>query len=118
MAAEIAADGGTNGRMEGTFAKLGEKPEALELVFDGVFEFGEAQLDSGLVQSLIQFGEGIGRSDVHAGDRFCGNDQPARRSWRFRRGVQNTFLEQLGIGEEQRCIPTKEDQAGYLTRAA
>src|SRR6266436_4201812 len=57
MALEVAADGGVNGRKEGTFAKLGEKPEALELVFYRVFKFGKTQLDPGLVQSLVQFGE-------------------------------------------------------------
>ena len=33
---------------------------------------------------------------------------------RLRYHIQNTLLEQLGIGEKQRCIPAKEDEAGYL----
>lgn len=115
MALEIAGNGGTDGGKEEPFADLREKSESLELVFDGVFELGEAQLDSGLVQSFVQFGEVIGCGDVHAGDRFRRYDQPARRSGRSRRRIQDTLFEQLGIGEEQGCIPAKEDQAGYLT---
>ena len=42
MALEVAGDGGANGREEGTFAKLSEKPEALELIFYRIFELREA----------------------------------------------------------------------------
>ena len=55
MAVNIAADCSANGRKEGILAKSGEKPKALQLVFDRVLDLGEAELDSGLVQGLVQF---------------------------------------------------------------
>jgi hypothetical protein len=55
MALEIAADGGADGRKEELVADLREKSESLELVFDGVFELGETQLDFRLMQSFVQF---------------------------------------------------------------
>src|SRR6516162_9938047 len=116
VALEVAADGGIYGRKEGAFAKVGKEPEALELVSYGIFELGEAQLDSALVQSLVQFGEGIGSGDIDAGDRLRGDDQPARRDGRFYRRIENTLFEQLGIGKEQGRVPAEEDQAGYLAR--
>src|SRR5262249_22019839 len=114
MAVEIAADGGANGRKEGIFTKSGEQPKALELVFYRILELGKAQLDSGRVPSFVQFGKSISGSDIYTGDRFRGNHQPVHRSGRFRRCLQNTLFEKLGVGEEQGRVPTKEDQAGYL----
>src|SRR6516162_9537626 len=107
VALEVAADRGTNGREKGIFAKPREQPEALELVFYRVFEFGEAQLGSSFVQSGIQFGEGIGCGDLDASDRFCSNDQPMQRSWRFSRSFQNTRFEKLRIGKKEGGVPAE-----------
>src|SRR5215471_17495016 len=116
MAVEIASDRGTYRGEKGRLAKSGEESKALELVLDRVFKLGKAQLDSGLVQSVVQFGEGVSRSDVDARNWFCRNDQPAYRSRRLLRCVQDTLFEQPGVGEEQGRVPAKEDQSGYLAR--
>src|SRR4029077_19296716 len=114
VALEVAANGGTDGGTEEPFANLREKPESLKFVLYGIFEFGKAQLDSRFVQCHIQLLEGVGCGDVHAGDRLCRNDHPAHGSGRFRHCIENTLFEQLGVGEEQGCVPAKEDQTGYL----
>ena len=59
-----------------------------------------------------QFGQHVGGSDVHAGDRFRRNDQPAHRRRRCGHRIQHAVMEQLGVGEEQGRIPAKQDQAG------
>ena len=53
MGVEVAVNRGTNGREKRILAKSGEKSEALELVFDGVFELREAQLGFCLVQCVV-----------------------------------------------------------------
>ena len=111
---DIVSGGGLNGWKEVFFPNLREQSEPLELVLYGIFEFGKAQLSANAMQHLVQFGERIGRGDVHSGDRFCRNDQPAHRARRLGYCIQSTFFEQLGIGEKQRCIPAKEDKTRYL----
>jgi hypothetical protein len=82
VALEVAADGGIDGGKEKPFANLREKPESLEFVLYRIFEFGKAQLNSRPVQGLMQFLEGVGCGDVHAGDRLCRNDHPGHGSGR------------------------------------
>src|SRR5215813_5917962 len=105
MAFEIGADGGAGGGKERAFADLLEDSESLKLVLHRILELGEAQVDPGLVQRLVQFLEHVGCGDVHAGDRLRRNDQPARRRRRFRHSIQDALPEQLGVGEEQGRIP-------------
>jgi hypothetical protein len=57
------------------FANLCEQPEPFKLVFHGIFKFSEAQLDTSLLQGLIQLSDTIGRRDIHAGDRLSGDNQ-------------------------------------------
>src|SRR5262249_10946171 len=114
VAIEIAIDGAADGRKEARFAELRQEAESLELVLHRVLEFGEAQLDVDLAERLIQLGEGVGGGHVDAGDRFCRNDEPARRRRRARDRVQSPLLEELRVGEEQRSVPAKEHQAGDL----
>ena len=94
------------------FAKPREKPESLQLVLDGILHLGKAQLDAGRVQGFVQLGQHVGGGDVHAGDRFRRNDQPAHRRRRCGHRVQHAVMEQLGVGEKQGRIPAKQDQAG------
>src|SRR5215469_6797303 len=68
---QISTDGNLNCRKEELFPDLGKQSEALELVFHGVFEFSEAQLDSHAVQGFIQFGKGVSCGYIHAGHRLC-----------------------------------------------
>src|SRR4029077_16862519 len=36
---------------------------------------------------------------------------------RFCNGVEDSLVEELGVGEEERCVPTKQHQAGNATRS-
>src|SRR5262249_2122642 len=113
MRLEVAADSRADGREEGAFADLLEQAEPLQLVLYRILEFREAQLDVRFVQGLVELFQHVGRGDVHAGDRLCRNDQPARGRRRILRRVEDALLEQLGIGEEQGRIPAEEDEPGY-----
>ncbi|MCY1455704.1 hypothetical protein D9M71_728570 [compost metagenome] len=64
------------------------------------------------MQGVVQFGEHVGGGHVDAGDRFCGDHQPAHGRGRCRDGVEHAVAEQFGVGEEQGRIPAKQDQAG------
>ena len=66
----------------------------------------------GRAQRLVQLGQHVRGGDVHAGDGLGRDDQPAHRRRRCRHRVQHAVLEQFGVGEEQRRVPAKQDQAG------
>src|SRR5215472_16204015 len=74
---EVTADGGTKGREEQLFTDLSEESESLELVLDRIFELCPAQFGPGILQRFMQFDQGIGCGDVHAGHRLRRNDHPA-----------------------------------------
>ena len=116
MGGEIATDGGTYGRKKRRFAKSGEKPESLQLVFDGILHLSHAQLDASRLQGFVELGQHVGGGHIHAGDRFRRDDQPAHRSRRCSHRVQHPVVEQLSVGEKQRRIPAKQDQAGNAAR--
>ena len=61
MALEIAADGCTNRWKKIAFANLCEQPEPFKLFFHGIFKFNGAQLDTSLLQGVIQLSDTIGR---------------------------------------------------------
>src|SRR5215469_1888431 len=89
---KVVADRSFDGREEATLAKLRHEPEAPDLVFYGVLKFRKAELDVSSLQGLVQFGQGIGRGDIDAGDRLRGNDQPPHRGRRILCGRKNAFL--------------------------
>ena len=53
----------------------------------------------------------VGGRDVDARDRLGRDDEPAHRRRRARDGVEHAFVEQLGVGEEQRRIPAEQHEA-------
>ena len=63
MALEIAADGRTNRWKKIAFTNLCEQPEPFnyKLFFHGIFKFNGAQLDTSLLQGVIQLSDTIGR---------------------------------------------------------
>ena len=112
MGSEVTVHGRVNGREKMLFAEAREKPKALQLVLDRIFQFGKAQLDTRRSQCVVKFGQGVGRSDIDAGHRLRRDDQPAHRRRRRRHRVEDPLLEQLGVGEKQGRIPAEQDQAG------
>ncbi|MNT19945.1 hypothetical protein D3C72_1552330 [compost metagenome] len=64
------------------------------------------------MQRVVQFSQHVGGGHVDAGDRFCGDHQPAHGRGRCRDGVEHAVAEQFGVGEKQGGIPAKQDQAG------
>ena len=112
VALQVTVGRSPDGRKKETFADPCEQSETLELVLHGILELGEAQLDAGFAQRLVQFGEHVGGGDVHAGHRLRRDDQPAHGRRRSRDGLENALLEQLGVGEEQRRVPAEQHQTG------
>src|SRR6516225_3760638 len=109
---QIARNGRADGRKEVTLAELRIQSESLQLVLDGVLEFGKAKLDPSLVQRYVQLGDGVAGGDVDAGDGLGRNHQPAYGRRRFRDRIQDAFSEALGIGKKQRGIPPDHYQSG------
>jgi hypothetical protein len=64
----------------------------------------------------VEISEHISSGHIHTGDRLRCNDHPAHLRRRLVYRIQNTFLKELGICEEQGSIPAEKDQAGYMAR--
>ena len=82
------------------FAEPREKPKSLQLVLDGILQFGEAQFDTRRPQDAIKFGQNVGRGDVDAGHRLRCDNKPARRRRRRRHRIEDPILEQFGVGKK------------------
>src|ERR1051325_4051024 len=65
---------------------------------------------------MLEIGEHISRSDVDTGDGFRGNNDSPHGSWRFLDRVEDSLVKKLGVGEEERRVPTKQYQTGDATR--
>src|SRR5215475_10640214 len=65
---------------------------------------------------MLELGKHVSRSYANAGDGFGRNDDAPHRSWRFRNGVEDSLVEELGVRKEQGCSPTKQYQARNATR--
>ena len=115
MALKITGHRSFDGWKEESLADLFEKPEPLELVLYRVLHFREPQLDARLlkvrsnsasmsaeVTSTLVTGSAATTSQRTGGGDFA--------------TASSTLLEQLGVGEEQRCIPAKQHQTGDLPR--
>src|SRR4029450_11386327 len=76
----------------------------------------EAQLNARAVQIVVELGDDVGRGDVDAGDGLGRDHDPTDRRRGGRDRVQPPLVEQLGVGEEERRIPTEQYQAGYQAR--
>ena len=63
----ITGHGRVNGCEKMLLAESGEEAEALQLVFDGIFHFREAQFDTGRPQGPIEFDKNVGGGNVDAG---------------------------------------------------
>ena len=87
-------------------------PNLFSLSFTGSLSSAKHNSMPCACNASIQFGDHIAGGDVYAGDRLRCNDQPAYGCRRCRHGVQDAFLEEFGVGEEQRRIPPKQDQPG------
>ena len=116
MRLEVCADGAPDRGKKGRFAELTEESEALQLVLDRILQLGEAQLDVGLPQSFVELGKDVRSSDVDARYGLGRHNQPAYWSWGPFRGLDDALMKQLGIGEEQRRVPTEEDETGNEAR--
>src|SRR4249920_2633917 len=68
MLFEVGVDGGPDRRMEVRCAESVEQLEALQLVFDGILHFREANLDARFAQGSFELGEHVRRSHIDAGD--------------------------------------------------
>src|ERR1700751_3486311 len=87
MGGAVGAYRFVDGREEGLFAETREEPEALQLVLNEIFHFGETQLDTGGVQGGVEFADGIRCGDVDTGHRLCRDHEPADWRRRFCYGV-------------------------------
>src|SRR5262245_27234219 len=65
---------------------------------------------------MLEFAKHVSRRHVNTGDRLGRDDNSPHRSRRFCNGVEHALVEELGVGEKERSIPTKQYQAGNATR--
>src|SRR5262245_21418149 len=65
---------------------------------------------------MLDLGKHVSRSHVNISDGFGRDDDSPRRSRRFCDGFEHTLMEELGISEEERGVPTKQHQAGNAAR--
>ena len=63
-------------------------------------------------RDAIEFGQHVGGRDVDAGHRLRRDDEPPHRRRRRRHRAEHSFLEQFGVGEEQRRVPAEHHQSG------
>ncbi len=101
---------------EHVLAQPREDAEALQLVFDGIFHLGHAQFDALGVKLLVELGDHVGGGDVHARDRLGRDHEPADGRRRARDGGEDPVAEELSVGEKERGVPAKQDEARNLPR--
>src|ERR1700751_3880189 len=101
MSRQESAHGFAEGREEGLLAQARKESEALQLVLDRILHLGETQLDSGGAQGVVEFGKRVACGDVDARDRLRRDHEPTDRCGRARNSIQNSFMKQLGIREEE-----------------
>ena len=77
MAGEIGTHGFIDGSEKGVLTQAREHLEAFELVLDRILHLGEAQLDSSVVQRVVELADRVGRGDVDARDRLRRDHEPA-----------------------------------------
>ena len=56
---------------------------------------------------MLELAKHVSGSHVNAGDRLGRDDDSSHRSRRFCNGVEHALVEELGVGEEERCVPAK-----------
>src|SRR5215813_1704325 len=110
MDLEVGAHCFAERREEAPLAEPRKEPETLQLVLDRILHLGEAQLDACRVQGVVELADDVGGGHVDAGNRLGRYHQPAHRCRRARYRVQDPIVEQFGVGEEQRCIPTEQHE--------
>ena len=66
-------------------------PNRFSLSFTGSLSSAKHSLIPARAKCFIQFGERVGRGDIHAGDRLRRDDQPCDRERRCRHRIQNTL---------------------------
>jgi hypothetical protein len=66
---------------------------------------------SRIAKAQLQLDEYIGGGHIYAGYRFRCHDKPVHRRRRLRYRIQDALFEQFGIREEQRRVPSKQNQA-------
>src|ERR1700739_2337828 len=108
MSCEVGAHRLVDGREEGLFSEAHEETEALELVFHRILHLSETQFDAGSVQGVVEFADDIGCGDVDTGDRLCRDHEPSDWGRRSCNSIQDSFMEQLGVRKEERCIPSEQ----------
>jgi hypothetical protein len=64
MDLEIIFHGRVNCWKKMLFAESREKPKALQLVFDRIFQFGKVQFDTRRLECAVKFGQNVGRGNV------------------------------------------------------
>lgn len=79
-----------------------------------VFEFGEYQVDANCVQFLVQINQHFSSRDIHIRDRFGSYQHPKWFGIRLSDQTSHQLAEYIGIGEENRGVPTDHQQAGDL----
>src|SRR5262249_16741884 len=71
---------------------------------------GEAEFNATRVQRVAELANDICSCDVNAGDWLCRHNDPLDWCRRLHNGLQNPLLKELGIREEERRIPTEQDE--------
>ena len=110
---EVGAHCGPDRGVEVVVAEPLVERVALEPVLHRVLHLGEAQVDALAGELLVKLPEDVGGGGVEVGDGFGSHDRPSHRRRRRRDGLPETVGEHLGVGEEQRCVPSEQDQAGH-----
>src|SRR5690349_8168605 len=96
VATEVSPDRRFDRREEDPVAEVLQQPKAAELVFDRILEFGKQQFDALRPQGCVQLDKHIRRSDIDAGHRFGGNDDPTSGRRRLICRLYDPFLKELG----------------------
>jgi hypothetical protein len=56
------------------------------------------------------------RRHVDAGDWLGGHYDAANGGWRLRNRIGRALVKPFGVGEEERCVPTEQHEAGDQSR--
>src|SRR5262249_11768378 len=80
-------------RKEVLLPEMREQPEAFQLVLHRILHFGEAHLDAGGLERLVELANGVRGGDGDAGDGRRWRPEPADRGRRARDRVEHAVAE-------------------------
>jgi hypothetical protein len=109
---QVSINGLSDGEKEIFRAEFCEKALAFKMIFYGAFHFRKTEFHARPVQIRVELGQGFSGCNVDIRHRFSRNDNPLYRCGGDRDRLQDMFVEDPCVGEEQRRIPPKQHQSG------